>query len=127
VHAGYRISDAIDPDMVIPTGGGRWAFSAPDEEPKNLSAVGKKPTSTLKTAAHLPRPTKSRADVTGVPATHGIAAGASPNVDQNDIDEEGSETPPRTSVVIMGDEDSDYGTGAAWIGISGDGAGEDGG
>jgi len=126
VHAGYRITDAIGPDMVIPTGGGRWAFSAPEKEPKSLSAVGKKPTSTLTTAAHPPRSVKSRADVPGVPATHDVAAGASPNVDDNDIDEEGGETPLRTSVVIVGDDYSDNRIGAALIGISGDGGGEDG-
>ena len=126
VHAGYRITDAIDPDMVMPTGGGRWAFSAPDKQPENLSAEGKKPTSTLTTAARPPRSTKSRAGVTGVPATHGVAAGASPNADDNDNDDEGGEAPPRISVVIVGDDDSDYRTGAALIGISGEGGGEDG-
>jgi len=126
VHAGYRITDAIDPDMVVAAGGGRWAFAAPDKEPEKLSSDGNTPTSTLTTAARPPRSTKSTAGVPGGPAAHGAAAEASPLVDDSDIDEEGGQAPPRTSVVIVGDNDSDYRTGVALIGIREEGAGEDG-
>eukprot|EP00168_Porphyra_purpurea_P018817 TRINITY_DN718_c0_g1_i3.p3 TRINITY_DN718_c0_g1~~TRINITY_DN718_c0_g1_i3.p3 ORF type:complete len:163 (-),score=58.44 TRINITY_DN718_c0_g1_i3:620-1108(-) len=49
VFAGYYNTDTIDPDMVVATGGGRWAFAAAEEEPKNLSASMS--VSTLLTAA----------------------------------------------------------------------------
>jgi len=126
VHAGYRITDAIDPDVVVPAGGGLWAFAAPDKEPENLSSDGNTPISTLTTALRPSRSTKSTARDPDGPAAHGAAAEASPLVDDSGIDEEGGQAPPRTAVVIVGDNDSDFRTGAALIGIRGEGACEDG-
>jgi len=127
VHAGYRITDAIDPNMVVPTGGGRWVFAAAGKEPAplSLSADGDTPDATLKSAARPPHSTKT-AGVTGCPEPGRVEAGVRSNAAGRDMDNAGSIVAPRATCAIVGDDDSDYRTGAALIGIVEEGAADDG-
>jgi len=144
VHAGYRITDEIDPDIVMRTSVGRWVFTAPVEASLPAS-VGKTPKVTSTTA----RPRKSTKTTTsastnppapphrdGAPS---LGAGADHRPHANDVsdeamhdgakeggvaaDDDGSATDGisvarRTSgVVIDIDDNADYSAGAALIGI----------
>jgi len=146
VHGGYRITDEIDPDIVMRTNTGRWVFTAPADGELHAS-VGKAPNVTSTTA----RPRKSTKTTTYVsinprapaPAHRGgapsLGAGADHRPHANDVtegamhdsveeggvaaDDDGTATDgisvaPRTgSVVIDIDDNADYSAGAALIGM----------
>jgi len=152
VHAGYRITDAIDPDMVVRTNTGEWIFTAPAPAAANAPS-----SSTPVTAAHPPTSTKRTvtASLSGVvragASAGGMARGGGPSSSgaetrrpaagdptaapaPNCIEDYGvsvhdgrapdgdSHAPPAGVVIVVG-TDADHGSGAALIGLTEEGAG----
>jgi len=118
-HAGYRIADAIDPDIVMRTSCGTWAFSSPQDDPTLLPAAAITPTSTRTTAARPPRSAKSGAfafapdtDKTRAPAADGAETGALRNCADDVIEvggtgrasDGGGQLPPPTCLVMKGQQ-----------------------
>ncbi|OSX75170.1 hypothetical protein BU14_0251s0010 [Porphyra umbilicalis] len=58
IHAGYRITDAVDPDIVARTTSGGWVFTAPVVSSVPPSSAGKAASATPTTSARPPLPTK---------------------------------------------------------------------
>jgi len=146
VHGGYRITDEIDPDIVMRTNTGRWVFTAPADVSLHASEGP-----TPKVTSTPARPRKSTKTTTSVsnnprapaPAPRGgaprLGARADNRPHANDVTEEalqdgveeggaaadddgtatdGMSVAPRTgSVVIDVDDNADYSAGAALIGM----------
>jgi len=142
IHAGYRIVDAIDPDIVMRTSGGTWAFSSPEDDPTHLPAAAITPASTRTTAARPPRSAKSGAvasardtNDTRAPATDGVEMGALRNCADDVIEvggtgrasDGGGQLPPPPCPVITDDNDSDPRTAAGVMGLNEGGGGGNGG
>jgi len=157
IHAGYRITDAIDPDIVVRTTTGGWVFTAPTDSSPALSSVKRVSPTTPATSACHPRSTKRksaaprRCPPSPLPATDTAGQGAasrgagaaprpateraSPEAMKNCIDDygvgddddgrpsDGSSHAPAAGAVLVVDDDSNDGAGAAMIGLKEDGPG----
>ena len=152
VYAGYRITDVIDPDMVVRTTSGGWVFTAPPGASVPAQAAASTPTSTPATSARPPLASKPTAVRSSRPsptpssprapttrrgaeslgtgfarrsATGDPSVGAMANCDEDygvagdedGRDSDGISVARPSSVVIVVDNDTDHGSGAALIGL----------
>jgi len=155
VHAGYRITDAIDPDMVVRTNTGEWIFTAPGPAAANAPSSStpvtsaRPPTSTKRTVTASPGgvvragasaggtargggPSGGAAE-TRRPAAGDPTAAPAPNciedygvsVGHDGRAPDGDSHAPPAGVVIVVDTDADHGSGAALIGLTEEGAGSE--
>jgi len=82
IHAGYRITDAIDPDIAVRTTTGGWIFTAPTDSSPAFSSVKRVSPTTPATSAGHPRSSKRksaaprRCPTSTLPATDAAGQGA---------------------------------------------------
>jgi len=150
VHGGYRITDAVDPNIVVRTTSGAWVFTAPAgavavraarQTPKATAKASARPTGIPKRTADPSTPAAAGSSTCPTPATRrgatsaadggtdgpsaaDQAAGAMPNCAEDydvGVDDEIS-VARHAPVVIVVDSDADHRAGAALIGIDEEGA-----
>ncbi|OSX76537.1 hypothetical protein BU14_0187s0016 [Porphyra umbilicalis] len=150
VHGGYRITDAVDPNIVVRTTGGAWVFTAPAgavavrsarQTLKSTAKASARPMGFPKRTAAASTPavagssayptlatrrgaTSAAAGGTDRPSASDQAAGAMPNCAEDygvGVEDEISVARPAPFVIVV-DNDADHRAGAALIGIDEEGA-----